>query len=320
METSPHYFSIADIKEMYETLHQCFGFNYNHISNELIEVFVKRFVSSSDQELHQLTQNRKEDGEVNAIEIALSCEGNIKFELSTVYAQTTAPLLDCLLQKYLPDDRLQANMLRFMGALYYRNKDYQYNLGPNWSKYKYEKYWHKVRPDMLRLYLAIMEPASKLSHQDTTEIKISFHGNKAVSIRNEDGWLEQTMLNYLHIYLGIDNAAAAQKELETVYAKKIGPKMKDKTLSLFLWGTYHLLQESSLKSAKKGSVTNKQCKFIEHYLRILGIIQPDDQNIDVANLRGRLNYLLKSYDTIPLLVDNREYCISPNNKGNTRLW
>lgn len=87
----------------------------------------------------------------------------------------------------------------------------------------------------------------------------------------------------------------AQKELDIIYGnKKVGKKMIDPTQSLYIWGTYQLLQSTHLKSTQKGVSTRPQANLIESYLRAIELIKTDDVTTDANNIRSRLNSFLKN--------------------------
>ena len=123
---------------------------------------------------------------------------------------------------------------------------------------------------------------------------------------------------YLNKYLGVKNINEAEKELQQIYGKKVGAQL-NKTVTRFIWGTYHLLQNvPNMKSTKQNSVTNEQSRFIHEYLVILGLIDPVE--VEASSIRGRLNNLLKKYSTIDEVLDKRLYKTSPNNDNDWELF
>ena len=58
-----------------------------------------------------------------------------------------------------------------------------------------------------------------------------------------------------------------------------------------------------------------QSKFIFECITILGLHPNNDLNFDFNILRSRLNYFLKTYDTLEELIPNTYYKTSPNNEG-----
>lgn len=142
-----------------------------------------------------------------------------------------------------------------------------------------------------------------------------------ILINNKDCWFENRLNEYLHQYLGVSNLEEAQKELDIIYGnKKVGKKMIDPTQSLYIWGTYQLLQSTHLKSTQKGVSTRPQANLIESYLRAIELIKTDDVTTDANNIRSRLNSFLKKYDTVEALLDYKTFKSSPYNIGGTKLW
>ena len=113
----------------------------------------------------------------------------------------------------------------------------------------------------------------------------------------------------------------AQKELDFIYGnKKVGNKMIDPIQSLYIWGTYQLLQNTHLKSTKEKVPTRPQAYLIESYLRAIELIDTDNVTTDANNIRSRLHSFLKKYDTVEALLDYKTFKLSPYNIGRTKLW
>lgn len=70
--------------------------------------------------------------------------------------------------------------------------------------------------------------------------------------------------------------------------------MIDPTQSLYIWGTYQLLQNTHLKSTKERVPTRPQANLIESYLKAIELIKTDDVTTDANNIRSRLNSFLKN--------------------------
>ena len=65
-------------------------------------------------------------------------------------------------------------------------------------------------------------------------------------------------------------------------------------------------------------MTNAQVRFIHEYLSILELIDPIE--VEPISIRGRLNNLLKKYNTIEEVLDKRSYKSSPNNDNDWALF
>lgn len=84
----------------------------------------------------------------------------------------------------------------------------------------YQQYIHEVRPDMLKLYIALNQPKQKNGKDFITDIKIAAGGNSPILINNKNSWLENRLNDYLHQYLGVNSLEEAQDELHFIYGDK----------------------------------------------------------------------------------------------------
>ena len=212
--------------------------------------------------------------------------------------------------------------LLFMAALLYRDRITEAPISEGeYDDMQYQQYIHEVRPDMLKLYIALNQPKQKNGKELNTEIRIAAGGNSPILINNKDSWLENKLNEYLHQYLGVNSLEEAQDELHFIYGdKKVGSKKIDPIQSLYIWGTYQLLQDTHLKSVKEKVPTRPQANLIESYLRAIELIEADDVDTDANNIRSRLSYFLNRYDTVEALFEHKTFKLSPNNINGTRLW
>lgn len=177
----------------------------------------------------------------------------------------------------------------------------------------YMQYAVGVRPEMLKLYIALTETA------ETDTVKIRFGNNKAVEVDTMVPWLRDELKEYLDKYLGVKSIKEAKQELLINYTNRMGAPNNWQT-NQYIWGVYNLLNETGfIKSQGAGKVSRKQAKFIEDYLMAIHIINIDS-NIDANNIRGRLNHLLKNYDSKEQIVEEMRYKSSPNNINGIRLF
>lgn len=175
-------------------------------------------------------------------------------------------------------------------------------------EYDYLQYAVGVRPEMLKLYIALN------STTDADTIKIRFGNSKPVEIDTMIPWLREEMKEYLHKYLGVESIKEAKHELLTNYTNKLGAP-NNWQFNQYIWGIYNLLESTgTIKSQTYGCVSRKQAKFIEDYLMAIHLIDVNS-NVDANNIRSRLNHLLKNYDSIEQLTEDMHYKSSPNNNG-----
>ena len=244
-------FDIPTIKKLYPELNRCFGFTYDDISNELTQVYTKKAFNLTPEEKELANQCKSENGwGVDAIKFALATNENIIVTVTENFNPAT------IMESYvteLHNENLVSWALIFMAALLYRNRITETPISEGeYDVMQYQQYIHEVRPDMLKLYIVLNQPKQKNGKDFITDIKISAGGNSPILINNKDCWFENRLNEYLHQYLGVSNLKEAQKELDIIYGnKKVGNKMIDPTQSLYIWGTYQLLQNTHLKSTKK---------------------------------------------------------------------
>ena len=176
------------------------------------------------------------------------------------------------------------------------------------AEYDFLQYAVGVRPEMLKLYILLHEAS------ESETIKIRSGNNKSVEVDTEVPWLRDAIKEYLDKYLGVESTKEAKHEYMMNYASKLGAP-NNRRVNQFIWGIYGLLEDTGfIKSKTKGKVARKQAKFIEDYLMAIHLIDINS-DIDANNIRSRLNYLLKSYDSIEQFTEELHYKSSPNNNG-----
>lgn len=313
-------FDIPTIKKLYPKLNRCFGFTYDDISNELTQVYAKKVFNLTPEEKELANQCKSEDGwGVDAVKFALATNENIIVTVPDSFNPKT--IMESYAAK-LQNEESASCALLFMAALLYRDRITEAPiLEGEYDDMQYQQYIHEVRPDMLKLYIALNQPKQKNGKELNTEIRIAAGGNSPILINNKDSWLENKLNEYLHQYLGVNSLEEAQDELHFIYGdKKVGSKKIDPIQSLYIWGTYQLLQDTHLKSVKEKVPTRPQANLIESYLRAIELIEADDVDTDANNIRSRLSYFLNRYDTAEALLDYKTFKLSPNNINGTRLW
>jgi len=313
-------FDIPTIKKLYPKLNRCFGFTYDDISNELTQVYAKKVFNLTPEEKELANQCKSEDGwGVDAVKFALATNENIVVTVPDSFNPKT--IMESYAAKLQNEESVSCALL-FMAALLYRDRITEATISEGeYDDMQYQQYIHEVRPDMLKLYIALNQPKQKNGKELNTEIRIAAGGNSPILINNKDSWLENRLNEYLHQYLGVNSLEEAQDELHFIYGdKKVGSKKIDPIQSLYIWGTYQLLQDTHLKSVKEKVPTRPQANLIESYLRAIGLIEADDVDTDANNIRSRLGYFLNRYDTVEALFEHKTFKLSPNNINGTRLW
>ena len=313
-------FDIPTIQKLYPELNRCFGFTYDDISNELTQVYTKKVFHLTPEEKELANQCKSnDDWGVDAVKFALATTENIVVTVPDSFNPKT--IMESYVTKLYNEDFASCALI-FMAALLYRDRITEVPISEGeYDDMLYQQYIHEVRPDMLKLYIALNQPKQKKGKDFITDIKITAGGNSPIAINNKDSWFENKLNEYLHQYLGVNSLEEAQDELHFIYGdKKVGSKKIDPIQSLYIWGTYQLLQDTHLKSVKEKVPTRPQANLIESYLRAIELIEADDVDTDANNIRSRLSYFLNRYDTVETLFKHKTFRLSPNNINGTRLW
>ena len=210
---------------------------------------------------------------------------------------------DGFCKKYnINDDPLVAKVLSFI-YMFFPIED------PFMRDNNYWEYVTLVRPEMLKLYIALNNGKTKY----TNSCKITIGDNKPIAIDKELPWFQMAIGRYLHEYLGVKDVKEAELELLNVYGGKYGRKQHTEEVRL-IWGTYHLLQMSDqFKSATNQLVTNNQCRLISDLL-ILFKWLPSTED-DGMLVKQRIHHYLKNFDSLDELITATEYKLSPNKKS-----
>ena len=313
-------FDIPTIQKLYPELNRCFGFTYDDISNELTQVYTKKVFHLTPEEKELANQCKSnDDWGVDAVKFALATTENIVVTVPDSFNPKT--IMESYVTKLYNEDFASCALI-FMAALLYRDRITEVPISEGeYDDMLYQQYIHEVRPDMLKLYIALNQPKQKNGKDFITDIKIAAGGNSPILINNKNSWLENRLNDYLHQYLGVNSLEEAQDELHFIYGdKKVGSKKINPIQSLYIWGTYQLLQDTHLKSVKEKVPTRPQANLIESYLRAIELIEADDVDTDANNIRSRLSYFLNRYDTAEALLDYKTFKLSPYNIGGTKLW
>lgn len=208
---------------------------------------------------------------------------------------------------YIEKDTLLYDTLFFL-SIYSDTQQKGYSTAIDEAENDYMQYAVGVRPEMLKLYIALN------STTDADPIKIRIGDHKPVEVDTMVPWLREELKEYLHKYLGVKSIKEAKHELLMNYTNRVGAP-NNWQLNQYIWGIYNLLESTgTIKSKRNRSVSRKQAKFIEDYLMAIHLININS-NVDDNNIRGRLNHLLKNYDSIEQITEDMHYKSSPNNNG-----
>lgn len=181
-------FDIPTLKKLYPELNRCFGFTYDDISNELTQVYAQKVFNLTQEEKELANQCKSDDGwGVDAVKFALATNENIAVAVPDSFNPAT--IMESYAAK-LHNEESASCALLFMAALLYRGKitEAPISEGEN-DNMLYQQYIHEVRPDMLKLYIALNQPKQKNGKDFITDIKIAAGGNSPILINNKNSWL-----------------------------------------------------------------------------------------------------------------------------------
>lgn len=212
----------------------------------------------------------------------------------------------------IEEDTTLFDILVFM-FIYHETLNKGYYTDLDEAEQDFLQYAIGVRPEMLKLYVLLNET----SYADT--IKISSGNKKSIEIDIMVPWFRDAINDYLKKYLGVESVRDAKREFSMNYAPKNGAPTNWR-ITQYIWGIYNLLEGTEfIKSKTIGKVSRKQAKFIEDYLMAINLIDIFS-NIDANNIRSRLHYLFKTYDSIEQVTEELQYKSSPNNEDGTWLF
>lgn len=323
------------LKRLEPTLAECFGYKRRMLEEELRDTFYKYY--RNDAELpnrdkymvdiplsnepavgtttfsyqRYIPRNKTTTIEMfNESDYIMDTEHNIELPIDDGFDKK---LRELVFEEYKQDDTIY-NALAIVSVMYrkYQN-DELYTDAIQWSE-NLPYYLTKVRPDMLKLYTFIQ----KAVVQKKPPIKpiTLVCGNEDVVLDNSCYWLSRLFLEYLQIYLGIDNLEEAEQELKEKYTAKKGRKADNPTFNLIMVGTSRLLKQHSTLKTK-----SEQLRLILDYLELLGFFTEDDSKNDENYINAAISYLEKQgYNPKWKPKYLEDYNTSPNNPSCNNLW
>lgn len=296
-------FPMATFKEIEPTLKMCFNIDRNTptIAKCISEsITPAELINTKIPDTYLL-----EDNHYDIFAYTIDYAESIRIPISEAW-DTTEFEIFCQ-SNNIKDNTLLFDTLAFM-FLFNDTSNKKYYTGLDEAEQDFLQYAVGVRPEMLKLYIALHEAT------DADSIKIRFGNGKPVEVDSMIPWLRDEIKEYLHRFLGVESVREAKQELLMNYTNKIGAPQNWK-INQYAWGIYNMLEETGfIRSQTAGNVSRKQAKFIEDYLLAIRLIDVEG-NIDANNIRSRLTNLIKNYDSIEEITENMRYKSSPNNNG-----
>lgn len=170
-----------------------------------------------------------------------------------------------------------------------------------------EQYQKFVRPDLLKLYLALHSPNKPKLEK---KVQVSFYDNTVCTLDNQMDWIIYALDKYLQEYLGVDSTKDAQKELNALYGKKSGVQLQNPYLTLYMHGLYHLLEKSTLIK-KKGQLPSRVVKLISQILSQIGLLI-EDEGLSFEKTKVRIRQSITRYNTPNDILRYQNYQVPKN--------
>ncbi len=304
----------AILREMLPALTKCYGFKVHEINGELTETYDKQVQEERHNKELAKEYSYEQDGHscIKVADYVLSTDDAIEIAVSNNF-RDIGDKIATMCKNYFGDNieeyKTCARIMIFMAAILNRDENglrtYSEVDEIDWQN---DTYIRNIRPDLLQLYIARHEKCRNQYHPYCT-IKFGCSG-KYIEVQSGFPWFEKVLDRYLHKFLKVGSVEEAKKELQEIYGKKAGRTL-NKTTARYIWGAYHLLQGySSIQSRTKNTATRKQSRIILDYLHILGL--ENSTETEAESIRGRINNLLKKYDSIEEFLEEQQYKNIPN--------
>ena len=284
-------FHIPQLKASLPILEKCYGFDICEISSELTHIIVVQHNEKKyDEEL--ASRFTDEEGYIDAISYAMNTNDDFYLKVPEKFYDQINPIIE-LCSRYIEDPNLQESavfVVMLMTAIFNRNLNGTH-LDSEFEAMK-QDYWRNVyvvRPDLLRLFIAL----NKSKHKFETPMKICFKKDSPHLIHNKDDWFSYMFNDYIKQKLGDITIEEAEEELDFFYSDDKGRKSANPYLNYIINGTYNFINHF-MPSDK---VTVKQCRFLLEYLKILGQVKENDTLANLNTLQSMVKSLLSSKHT-----------------------
>lgn len=321
MDSLPNYqicFDIQYIKFLQSSLETFFGFTPDQIYVELMDAICKWRSKASPDEIAKIKgECTLDDGGIDAIKWGMLLDGKIAI---TVPGEFTIENFDVTCMQYLhphlleEDYQLYRWILIFITTLYFRDRNSNNDDPCFFDDEVCWLYKLSVRPDLLKLYIALNEKRERGSKR----ITIKIGNNSPVKLSNQAEWFEILLKKIFDEYLKVESVKEAKVELDSVYGKKIGNKGNSTQLK-YIYGIYKLMEDSAIQPKTQKTASIKVCMFIVKYLAFIGevkfneSISKETQTEDLQRqeyekarqIRSIINHIKDS--TLQDILDRRKY-------------
>ena len=284
-------FYIPQLKDYLPILEECYGFDICEVSSELSWIVgLHRREKRLDDEL--VKQHLDENGYLSSVSYAINTNEHLGIRVTENFDEQIDAIVKLCAQCIEDRDLFEtvAFILVFMSAVFNRDEnDLHLDEEAENIRQDFMRNTYVVRPDLLRLFVALNKP----KHKYNTPMKICFKTDSPHIIHNKDGWFSYMLNDYIKQKLGDITVEEAEAELEFFYSDEKGRKSDNPNLNYIINGTYNFIKHF-MPSEK---VTVEQCKFLLEYLKAIGQVKEGDTLANLNTLQSTVKSLISSKHT-----------------------
>lgn len=284
-------FYIPQLKDYLPILEECYGFDICEVSSELSWIVdLHRREKRLDDEL--VKQHLDENGYLSSVSYAINTNEHLGIRVTENFDEQIDAIVKLCGQCIEDRDLFEtvAFILVFMSAVFNRDEnDLHLDEEAENIRQDFMRNTYVVRPDLLRLFVALNKP----KHKYNTPMKICFKTDSPHMIHNKDGWFSYMLNDYIKQKLGDITVEEAEAELEFFYSDEKGRKSDNPNLNYIINGTYNFIKHF-MPSDK---VTVEQCKFLLEYLKAIGQVKEGDTLANLNTLQSTVKSLISSKHT-----------------------
>lgn len=284
-------FYIPQLKASLPILEECYGFDIGEISSELSWIVgLHHKEKRLDKEL--ASQFTDEKGYLNGNSYAINTNDSLGIRVTENFDKQIDAIVDLCGQCIEDNDLFETVtfILVFMSAIFNRDEnDLHLDEEVENIRQDFMRNTYVVRPDLLRLFVALNKP----KHKYNTPMKICFKTDSPHLIQNKDGWFSYMLNDYIKQKLGDITIEEAEEELDFFYSDEKGRKSDNPHLNYIINGTYNFIKHF-IPSEK---VTVEQCKFLLEYLKAIGQVKEGDTLANLNTLQSAVKSLISSKHT-----------------------
>lgn len=284
-------FPIPELKECLPILQACYGFDIDEISEELMQIYTLHYSEKRiDKDLASRFTN--ENGHIDATSYAMNTTDDLFINVTEEFYKQINSIVElcCSYIEELNQQESAVFVMMLMTAIFNRDLNGLYN-DSEFEAMRVD-YWRNayvVRPDLLRLFIALNKP----KHPYETPIKICFKTDSPHLILNKEEWFSDMLNDYIKQKLGEMTVEEAEEELEIYYSDDKGRKSDNPYLNYIINGTYNCIRHF----LPSETVTVVQCKFLLEYLKIIGQVKDSDTLANLNTLQSKVKSLISSKHT-----------------------